>query len=95
MGPRMREDNLLSGDPSPCEPDGSPHARGQRGKTGSLGSMFHKSGLSKNWGFWIPAHVSGHEDRLFAGMTDLGAIFHALARGVVENRLSMLGIYHR
>ena len=38
--------------------------------------------LSEYWAFWIPA---------FAGMTDLGAIFQALAREVAENRLSMTG----
>ena len=49
-------------------------------------SLFQKSDLSENWAFWIPA---------FAGMTDLGAIFHILAREVVGNRLGILGINHR
>ena len=48
-------------------------------------STFHKSDLSENWGFWIPAS---------AGMTDLGAIFDTLARETVENRLGMLSINH-
>ena len=50
-----------------------------------LESLFHKSDLSENWAFWIPA---------FAGMTDLEVIFHTLARKVVENRFGMLGINH-
>ena len=58
---------------------------GRRGRAPTR-SSFQKWDLSENWTFWIPAPVSGHEGRLFAGMTDLGAIFHVLRRGVVENR---------
>ena len=66
-----------------------------RGGRAGLKSPFQKSDISENWTFWIPAPVSRHEDRLFAGMTDLGIIFHVLPQGVVENRLNMLGVYHR
>ena len=38
---------------------------------GGSRSMFHKSDLSENWAFWIPAFV----ERM-----NLGAIFHALPR---------------
>ncbi len=53
---------------------------------GGSWSLFQKSDLSENWAFWIPA---------FAGITDLGATFHILAREVVGNRLGILGINHR
>ena len=58
---------------------------GRHQHAGGSGSLFEKSDLSVNWTFWIPA---------FAGMTDLGAIFHVPRRGVVENSLNMLSIYH-
>ena len=54
-------------------------------RRGDPWSLFQKSDLSENWAFWIPA---------FAGMTDLGAIFHILAWEVVGNRLGILGINH-
>ena len=50
---------------------------------GGSWSPFHKSDLSENWAFWGFLAL--------AGMTDLGAIFHILAREVVGNRLSILG----
>ena len=40
-----------------------------------LKSSIQKSDLSENWAFWIPAPVSEHEGRLFAGMTELGPYF--------------------
>ena len=53
---------------------------------GGSWSLFQKSDLSENWAFWIPA---------FAGITDLGAIFHILAREVGGNRLGILGTNHK
>ena len=43
-------------------------------RRGGPWSLFHKSNLSENWGFWIPA---------FAGMTDLVNILDAIARKAV------------
>ena len=58
-------------------------SRGSLHCRAGLKSLFQKSVLSENWGFWIPA---------FAGMTDLGAIFHALVHKFVEKRLVILSI---